>query len=197
MPEILLFGEDYGHEVVVRAVIERLAADLGMSVNITVRSSRGGYGAMQAELEMFVRDLMRQQVGRPDLLVLATDANCVGRRAREEQLAPILNPLQGLLPVVMAIPDPHIERWLLIDSHAFKRVLGRGCSTPASKCQRGLYKDLLARAVRETGVRAFIGGMEHAEDIVRAMDIQRMRQTEESFGRLIGDLERALAAWQA
>jgi len=196
MPEVLLFGEDYGHEAVVKAVIERVADDLGMNICVKVRSSRGGYGTMQAELATFVRDLVRQPAGRPDLLVLATDANCVGRRKREEQLLPILEPLTGLLPTVMAIPDPHIERWLLIDSHAFKAVLGRGCSAPATKCQRGLYKDLLAKAISDTGVRPLIGGIEHAEEIVNAMDIPRIRLTEESFGRLIGDLERELRKLQ-
>jgi hypothetical protein len=195
MPEVLLFGEDFGHEVVVRALIERVAKDRGGVARVKVRSSRGGYGRMQAELESFVRDLVRQPVGRPDLLVLATDANCVGRRKREEQLAPILRPLEGLLPTVMAIPDPHIERWLLIDSQAFKAVLGRGCNAPTTKCQRDLYKDLLAKAVSDTDVRPLIGGMEHAEEIVKAMDLRRMRQTEESLGRLIDDLERAFSAW--
>ena len=196
MPEVLLFGEDYGHEAVVKAVIEKVAADLNLPLCVKVRSSRGGYGPMQAELEMFVRDLVRQPSGRPDLLVVATDSNCVGRRTREEQLMPILKPLNDLPPTVLAIPDPHIERWLLIDSHAFKAVLGRGCKAPVTKCQRGLYKDLLARAVSDTGVRPLIGGIEHAEEIVKAMDIPRIRQVEESFGRLIGDLERALMAWQ-
>ena len=196
MPEVLLFGEDIGHEVVVKAIIERVAADLRIAVRVKVRSSRGGYGRMQAELESFVRDLVRQPVGRTDLLVLATDANCVGRRKREEQLVPILRPLEGLLPTVMAIPDPHIERWLLIDSQAFKAALGRGCNAPATKCQRDLYKDLLAKAVSDAGVRPYIGGIEHAEEIVKAMDIRRMRQVEESFGRLIDDLEGAFAAWR-
>jgi hypothetical protein len=59
-----------------------------------------------------------------------------------------------------------------------------------------LYKDLLARAVSETGRRPHIGGMEHAEEIVKAMDIQRMRQGEESFGRLIDDLEGVFAGWR-
>ena len=128
--------------------------------------------------------------------MLATDANCVGRRQREEMLAPILEPLTGLLPTVMAIPDPHVERWLLIDSRAFKSVLGRGCNAPITKCRRDLYKDLLARAVSEAGMRPHIGGMEHAEEIVKAMDIQRMRQGEESFGRLIDDLERVFSGWR-
>ena len=158
MPEVLLFGEDYGHEAVVKAVIEKVAADLNLPLCVKVRS--------------------------------------VGRRTREEQLMPILKPLNDLPPTVLAIPDPHIERWLLIDSHAFKAVLGRGCKAPVTKCQRGLYKDLLARAVSDTGVRPLIGGIEHAEEIVKAMDIPRIRQVEESFGRLIGDLERALMAWQ-
>ena len=53
-----------------------------------------------------------------------------------------------LRSVIYAIPDPHIERWLLLDSAAFKKVLDKGCSAPTQKCERGLYKRLLLQAVR-------------------------------------------------
>jgi hypothetical protein len=192
MLECILLGEDIGHETVIRTVMERVAAMMGRPLRVSVRSSRGGYGRMQSELGEFVKDLVRQPAGRPDLLVLATDANCVGRRVREEQLLPVLGPLQGILPVVLAIPDPHIERWLLMDSRAFKTVLGRGCNAPVDKCKRDLYKKLLEEAVRDAGWRPMIRGMEHAEDLVKAMDFERVRHVEESFGCFLDDLEAAI-----
>lgn len=192
MSEVMLFGEDYGHEVVVRALILRFAALRDLDVTVTVRSAQGGYGRMKNELEAFVAGLLRQPEARPDILVVATDANCMGRRKREEQLLPLLGPLQGLVSMVMAIPDPHIERWLLLDSHAFRAALGRGCDAPPAKCQRDLYKDLLVRAILRAGLRPFVGGLEHADAIVGAMDIERTRQADESFGHFMADLDRAL-----
>lgn len=192
MPEAILFGEDIGHEIVIKTIMERVAAELGVQLRIRVRSSRGGYGNMQAELRDFVDDLCKQPVGRPDLLVLATDANCVGRQMRESQLLPILDPLKGVVPTVLAIPDPHIERWLLLDSHAFKAVLGRGCAAPVDKCKRDLYKQLLEEAVKTAGWQPMIRGVEHAEEIVRAMDFAKIRHVEKSFGRFVDVLETAL-----
>ena len=29
--------------------------------------------------------------------------------------------------VISMVPEPHIERWLLLDSEAFKTVFGKGC----------------------------------------------------------------------
>jgi hypothetical protein len=37
-----------------------------------------------------------------------------------------------------------------------------------------------------------IRGMEHAEDLVKAMDFERVRHVEESFGRFLDDFEAAI-----
>jgi hypothetical protein len=55
------------------------------------------------------------------------------------------------------VPDPHIERWLLLDSQAFKEVLHRGCSAPDQKCDRDRYKLLLDEAVRAAEVEPLLG----------------------------------------
>ena len=36
-------------------------------------------------------------------------------------------------PVVLAVPDPHVERWLLLDGAAFKAAVGHGCDAPDQK----------------------------------------------------------------
>ncbi len=54
---------------------------------------------------------------------------------------------------IYAIPDPHLERWLLLDSAAFKHVLGRGCSAPDQKCEKERYKQLLIQAILEAGLK--------------------------------------------
>ena len=35
------------------------------------------------------------------------------------------------VPVACAVPDPHVERWLLLDSHAVRQVLGSAAAASA------------------------------------------------------------------
>ena len=95
-----------------------------------------------------------------------------------------------------AIPDPHIERWLLLDSAAFKAVLGRGCDVPQQKCERRRFKRLLLEAVRATGVTPLLGGIEYTEPLVKAMDLRRLESADESLGRLLKDLHILFKTWE-
>jgi hypothetical protein len=97
--------------------------------------------------------------------------------------------------MVCAIPDPHIERWLLLDSAAFKSIFGRGCKAPDQKCERDRYKRLLSEAVQATGVVPPLGGIEYAEDIVTAMDLGKMENTNASLGRFLKDLRNIFKQW--
>ena len=74
---------------------------------------------MKRELNDYLRALRQQREPLPDLIVAATDANCKGLNARTREIA---DPDPRTPPVVLAIPDPHIERWLLLDGAAFKAV---------------------------------------------------------------------------
>jgi len=75
------------------------------------------------------------------------------------------------------------------------RLAGKGCSAPDQKCDRDRYKALLASAVRDAGVIPLIGGIEHAEEIIGAMNLQRMRQADKSLGRLLEELEHVFHEW--
>ncbi|MCW5968029.1 MAG: hypothetical protein KIT57_05915 [Blastocatellales bacterium] len=96
--------------------------------------------------------------------------------------------------MICAVPDPHLERWLLIDSGAFKKVLGKGCQAPDQKCERDRYKKLLLNAICNAGRTPLIGGLEHTEDIVNAMDLANLKMVDDSFGKLLKALERVLKA---
>ena len=91
---------------------------------------------------------------------------------------------------------PHIEKWLLLDSAAFKMVLGKGCPTPPQKCERDFYKRLLRDAVRATGVNSSLGGIEYGEDIVNVMDLDKLERTEASLGHLLKALRQQFQIWQ-
>ena len=107
----------------------------------------GGHGRVVQQLERYLRDLRTQGSPWPDLIVVATDANCQGFRDRVRTVDPQNPPA----PVVLAVPDPHVERWLLLDGAAFKAVFGQGCEAPDRKCSRNRYKDLLIAAIRAAG----------------------------------------------
>lgn len=190
MVEVVLFCEDVGHELVLRALICRTASAVGCEVDLQRRSVRGGRGKALAEMAEFARDLRGSVHPLPDLLVVAIDANCHGYVTRRDEALKRVGDVG--VPLVVAAPDPHVERWLLADSAAFKAVLGRGCRAPDTKCDRDRYKSLLADAVRECGVQPVLGGLEHAEEIVAHMDLDRAPQIDKSLGRFIDELRAAL-----
>ena len=98
--------------------------------------------------------------------------------------------------MVLAIPDPHVERWLLLDGAAFKTAVGHGCDAPDQKCDRGRYKKRLIDAVRDAGVTPILGGLEYAEDIVSAMDVSRAAQADRSFARFVDGLAGVFRGWR-
>lgn len=99
--------------------------------------------------------------------------------------------------MILAVPDPHIERWLLLDGAAFKAVFGKGCGAPDQKCERDRYKQLLIRAISATGVEPSLGGIEFAEDLVRNMDIDRAAHADRSLERFVNELRAVFHGWQS
>jgi hypothetical protein len=193
MRRIILFVEDFGHQEVITSLVTCVAHDQGVDVSIRPYSVRGGHGRAISDLAQFVRDVKASEESWPDLLVVAIDANCRGYRTCRREVESHLAEMP--IKVVLAIPDPHIERWLLLDSSAFKSVWGRGCTAPDYKCDRSRYKGFLAQAVREAGLMPLIGGLEHARDIVQAMDRKRMIGADKSLGRFLQDLQQVFKEW--
>jgi len=186
MRSIVLFGEDFGHEEVVGALVRKVAAEYGVPVRLDWRSAAGGRPQLVREFQRFLRDLQRQGDLDTAFVVVATDANCMGLNAREQEIAT----QDSALPVVTAIPDPHVERWLLLDGAAFKAVFGAGCDAPDMKCARDRYKEQLIQAMRKAGTAPSLGGIEYAADIVREMNLNRAGQADRSFKRFIDSLRR-------
>ena len=138
------------------------------------------------EIALFVEDHAHRVV------VGATDANCQGFRDRVRTVDPENPPA----PVVLAVPDPHVERWLLLDGAAFKVVFGQRCEAPDRKCSRNRYKDLLITAIREAGRTTYLGGIEYAEDIVRHMELDRGVRSDSPLRSFIGDLRTTFRGWK-
>jgi len=89
---------------------------------------------------------------------------------------------------VAACPDPHIERWYLLDPRLFARIVGPAPPLGRKKCERGHYKQLLRKAVRDAGHPATLGGIEFARDLATHMDLYRAGKTDRSFKAFLDDL---------
>ena len=76
MREVVLFGEDRAHQLVVGALLRRLAEEHRVEVSLVWRQAYGGHGRMKHELNDYLRALRQQREPLPDLIVAATDANC-------------------------------------------------------------------------------------------------------------------------
>lgn len=198
MRDVSLFGEDAGHEVVLKGLLNRLSLDSEVPVRITPLSVTGGVTRVHYELGIFLRDVEKGKLRMPDLIVVATDGNCKGYNARRQEIERVAQPYASLLDlIVYAIPDPHIERWLLADPSAFKTVLGRGCDLPQEKCEKNFYKQVLAKEVRESGVKPILGGLEYADDITANMNLAAAEKNDASLGRVLGELKARFNQWKA
>lgn len=192
MRRISLFVEDDAHQKIIGTLVQRVAAESGTAVRLEWRNAVDGYGAVVREFDDYLRDLSLQG-GYPDLIVVATDANCKGLNERTRELERLDVPV----PVIQAIPDPHIERWLLLDGAAFRDVVGLGCDAPDQKCERERYKQLLINAIYNAGITPSLGGIEFAEDIVQRMNLERVMQADRSLNRFVSEIHQTFRQWQS
>jgi hypothetical protein len=194
MRSIAVFVEDAADERVLDVLIRRVAREFALPIELIWANTRDGHGAVVRELKQFLRDLQRGRGAFPDLIVVATDSNCMGFTRRRKEITDQTDKISAR--VICAIPDPHIERWLMIDGAAFKTVLGMGCDAPDQKCDRKRYKKMLVDAIRRSGVFPTLGGIEYAEAITAELDLERAASGDASLARFVGDLRSAFREWQ-
>lgn len=127
-------------------------------------------------------------------MVVATDANCQGQNSRIKQICEVTQRVP--VRTVCAVPDPHIERWLLVDSSAFRAVFGRGCDAPDRKCERARFKKMLIDAILRSGVTPSLGGIEFAADLVEAMNVENAVRNDHSLSRFLKDLTAEFEMWK-
>ncbi len=197
MRKMLLFCEDSFHEAFLTRLVRRFEQEYRVPVNLRILSARGGVSRMHYEFGQFLRDLRNYRQDLPDCILVARDANCQSYNARRQELAGVLTEYPEFqYLVVYAIPDPHIERWMLTDPEAFRAVFRRGCTLPSLQCEKNEYKRLLRQEIRESGIDAPLGGEEFAADVVGNMDLGHVETREPSFGRLISDLRALFNQWR-
>jgi hypothetical protein len=168
---ILYFLEDLAQEGFITSLVKRVAVEESIATDTLVhdiRSSRGGSRVIQ-EFKEFIRDTSKVGSSDIDFLVVAIDGNCRGYNNRVRDLDKYIksnHPLEGR--VVYAVPDPHIERWYLMDQRALKAGIGLDIvpNLPPYKCKRDHYKQVINQALKQSNVNSLLGGAEYAERIV-------------------------------
>ena len=194
MYNISLFAEDEAHEDFLTTLARRLAAAYRVEIEMTTYSVTGGYGRVINELKRYHRDLQSHHEALPHLILVGTDGNCKKPPEREREIHQALAGFTDF--VICAIPDPHIERWLLLDTEAFKTVFGRGCLTPDRKCEQDRYKRLLLNAILQAGPEPSLTNFGYVADLVNSMNFQRMARRSDSLGRLFKALQQQFEKWR-
>jgi hypothetical protein len=181
---INFFLEDSAQEAFIPPLFERLIIEEGFSVDdfqFKILCSRGG-GSIQAYKNFIKRTKKRSSLGA-DALVVGSDGNCNGFAKRREQLLKVA--ATPPYPVVFtAIPDPHIERWYLLDSLALSRAIGTGVQaiTPLAKCEKNHYKKLLQEVFENTDVQPPLGGWEYGPVLAKNIDLYHASQKDHALG---------------
>jgi len=198
MREVILFCEDSFHEKFVGSLLRRFEGHYGVPVNPRFLSAQGGVPQMHGEFKQFLRDLANDRTSLPDSIIAVRDANCRSYNEAKQTLEDVVRSYPQFQPLVSyAIPDPHIEPWMLADAKAFQSVFGRGCTVPAIKCQKNEYKKLLRKEISDCGIDPALGGLEFAEDIVQKMDLGQMERRERSLGSFLKDLKALFNRWSS
>lgn len=170
---IVFFLEDAAQEALIPPLVERLIAAEGKNLddyNLRILSARGG-GSIRA-----YKDFIKQREKRPslsaDVLIVGSDGNCNGFAKRRNQLLKVAT--KALYPeVITAIPDPHIERWYLLDSQALANAANVPVQAvpPNTKCDKGHYKKLLRDAFARQNLFPPLGGAEYGPLVAQTMDL--------------------------
>lgn len=195
---ILYFLEDLAQEGFITALIRRVAQEESIAADTLVhdiRSSRGGSRVIP-EFKKFIRDTRRVGQADVDFLVVAIDGNCKGYNQSVKELDGYIesdHPLKGR--VLYAVPDPHIERWYLMDQRALKAGIGLTIAPnlPRYKCKREHYKQVINQALKESNVNSLLGGAEYAERIVDNIEnLESLGRQNAGFQSFLENLRRML-----
>jgi hypothetical protein len=193
-----IFVEDRAHEAFLVPMLRRIAQEEKVVVTPRVRSGCGGHGRAVTELKLYQQVVETGMPGfaPPGLLLAGIDGNCsTFAKAKKAIVAATHAPFSDRL--VVACPDPHVERWYLADPESFKEVVGHWPTVAKKKCARDYYKAALANIVRKAVHPATLGGIEFAKELVERMDLYRAGKNDPSLKSFVDDLRARLRAVHA
>ncbi|MCL5096820.1 MAG: hypothetical protein M1608_04700 [Candidatus Omnitrophica bacterium] len=170
---VAFFLEDSAQEAIIPPLFSRLAAEEGWEasqLDLQVLSARGG-GSLSA-FRQFLKDARQRGHLNADLLIVGVDANSKGFTVRRDLVlkAAAKSPYRE---IITAIPDPHVERWYLLDMAALSHAAGApiAASVPAYKCEKNHYKTLLRNAFAGSDIAPPLGGLEYGPLVANQMDL--------------------------
>lgn len=172
---VLYFLEDRAQDAFIKALVIKIAKQESIHPSRLIheiRSARGG-SRVRVDFKKFIKDTAKSTAYNVDLLVVAVDGNCKGYKEQIRNLEKYIKPNHPFSnKVVYAIPDPHIERWYIMDQRAFKEGVGieQAPQLPTYKCQKGYYKNKLNQTLKEADVNSLLGGAEFGERIVESIE---------------------------
>jgi hypothetical protein len=191
--EILYFLEDRAQEGMITALVRRVCGEFFFSEDMLhhdVRSGRGGSRGL-VDFEAFMKDTHKESPSSIDLLVVTIDGNCKGYSQKLKEVSGLIHNHPYRDKVVFAIPDPHIERWYLLDQRAFKEGAGvaRAPDLPVYKCDKDYYKSLLHQSLADSDIVSLLGGTEYAGSIVEnIISLDSLRELDMGFDNFIASL---------
>ncbi len=171
---VVFFLEDSAQEAIIPPLFKRLAREEGFAQNqldIDILASRGGV-SLKA-FGQFLKDARRKRSPlQADLLIVGLDANCKGFMERRESVLKAATK-SSYQEIITAIPDPHIERWYLLDTKAFTLAVGSRMAVepPDYKCEKNHYKTLLRQAFIDNNISPPLGGIEYGPAIAENMNL--------------------------
>jgi hypothetical protein len=171
--KILYFLEDFAQARFIRALVKRVAKEESIPLNKLDHDIRSVRGRVIKEFKIFLKDIAKTGRGELDILIVAKDGNCKGYNEQVKQLEKSIKPNHPIQDkIVYAIPDPHIERWYIIDQKAFKKgvEIEKAPELPQYKCRRDYYKQVLNRVLKESNINSLFDGKEYAEKIVENIE---------------------------
>lgn len=170
---MVFFLEDSAQEALIPNLVRRLISDENKNpqdYELKVLSARGG-GSIRAYKE-FIKSVKKHKIPAEDMLIVGSDGNCNGFTKRRSQLNDAAKGV-SYSTIITAIPDPHIERWYLLDNVALANAAGVSVQAvpPAIKCDKGHYKKLLKDAFAQHDLSPPLGGAEYGPSIAATMDL--------------------------
>ena len=188
------FLEDIAHEKFIKEITIKILENEYNSKKVIhdVRAARGG-SKSHKKFKDFIKDTRKQIALDVDILIVAKDGNCKGFREVKRELSSCIkgdHPLKE--KIIFAIPDPHIEKWYLLDQRAFKKALETETAPdlPPYKCEKNYYKGIMKRFLKEQDINSLSGGAEYGQLIVQNLEnLTYFERCDESFRSFVSDLK--------
>ncbi|MBI2906919.1 MAG: hypothetical protein HYX92_04620 [Chloroflexi bacterium] len=198
---IIYFLEDIAHEKFIRGLVARIATQLGLSEDSLIEDVRNAAGGSRTlrELRRFLADVGAAGSCSNQILLVAKDGNGAQYTRVSKDIAVILKSAGYQGPAVLAVPNPYIERWYVIDTKAFQLATGAPVTSrlPRGHHPRGYYKMILRDALLAVGIRPVLGGAEYGEEVAKQVNLYQAGKADASFRRFVDDLTREIRGLMA